>query len=44
MDYLVLVDPATFAEVPDSYRGEAVLAVAAKVGSTRLIDNLPLTF
>ncbi|GAA2664101.1 pantoate--beta-alanine ligase [Nonomuraea recticatena] len=44
VDYLVLVDPATFAEVPDSYRGEAVLAVAAKVGSTRLIDNLPLTF
>ncbi|MFG1960122.1 pantoate--beta-alanine ligase [Nonomuraea sp. NPDC049028] len=39
LDYLVLVDPATFAEVSESYRGEAVLAVAAKVGTTRLIDN-----
>ena len=43
LDYLVLVDPATFAEVNDSYRGEAVLAVAAKVGTTRLIDNVVLS-
>ncbi|MFI9552422.1 pantoate--beta-alanine ligase [Nonomuraea endophytica] len=42
LDYLVLVDPATFAEVGESYTGEAVLAVAAKVGSTRLIDNAVL--
>lgn len=40
VDYLVLVDPATFTEVPDSYEGEAVLAVAARVGATRLIDNV----
>ena len=40
VDYLALVDPATFAEVPASYAGEAVLAVAAKVGATRLIDNV----
>ncbi|WP_049568632.1 pantoate--beta-alanine ligase [Nonomuraea sp. SBT364] len=44
LDYVVLVDPATFAEVPESYTGEAVLAVAARVGSTRLIDNLVLSF
>jgi pantoate--beta-alanine ligase len=43
LDYLVLVDPATFAEVGESYRGEAVLAVAAKVGTTRLIDNAVLS-
>jgi pantoate--beta-alanine ligase len=42
VDYLVLVDPETLDDVPAEYRGEAVLLVAAKVGSTRLIDNLPL--
>ncbi|MDI3388909.1 pantoate--beta-alanine ligase [Streptomyces sp. B-S-A8] len=44
LDYLALVDPADFTEVPDGFTGEAVLAVAARVGTTRLIDNLPLTF
>ncbi|MGW1072522.1 pantoate--beta-alanine ligase [Streptomyces sp. NPDC002537] len=44
LDYLALVDPADFTEVPDGHTGEAVLAVAAKVGATRLIDNIPLTF
>ncbi|MEV0167456.1 pantoate--beta-alanine ligase [Nonomuraea fuscirosea] len=43
VDYLALVDPATFAEVSESYEGLAVLAVAARVGSTRLIDNVTLT-
>ena len=42
LDYLALVDPATFTEVDEAYRGPAVLALAAKVGATRLIDNLPL--
>ncbi|GGP97932.1 pantoate--beta-alanine ligase [Streptosporangium pseudovulgare] len=40
LDYLILVDPATFEEVGDDHVGEAILAVAAKVGSTRLIDNV----
>ncbi|MFB7665748.1 pantoate--beta-alanine ligase [Kitasatospora sp. NPDC056138] len=40
LDYLALIDPDDFAEAPDDFRGEAVLAVAAKVGSTRLIDNV----
>ncbi|WP_221361432.1 pantoate--beta-alanine ligase [Streptomyces beigongshangae] len=44
LDYLALVDPSDFTEVPDGYTGEAVLAVAARVGTTRLIDNIPLTF
>ncbi|MFG1688338.1 pantoate--beta-alanine ligase [Nonomuraea sp. NPDC049269] len=43
LDYLVLVDPATFTEVYELFQGEAVLAVAAKVGTTRLIDNVVLT-
>jgi pantoate--beta-alanine ligase len=44
LDYVALVDPADFTEVRDDHIGPAVLAVAAKVGTTRLIDNLPLTF
>ncbi|MEV8114824.1 MULTISPECIES: pantoate--beta-alanine ligase [Streptomyces] len=43
LDYLALVDPATFREVPDTHTGEAIMAVAAKVGTTRLIDNTRLT-
>ncbi|GAB2828470.1 pantoate--beta-alanine ligase [Streptomyces daliensis] len=42
LDYAALIDPADFTEVPDDFAGEAVLAVAARVGGTRLIDNLPL--
>ncbi|MFJ6729703.1 pantoate--beta-alanine ligase [Streptomyces sp. NPDC091281] len=44
LDYLALVDPSDFGDIRDDYTGEAVLAVAARVGTTRLIDNLPLTF
>ncbi|WP_327354319.1 pantoate--beta-alanine ligase [Streptomyces sp. NBC_01304] len=44
LDYLALVDPADFTEIGDGFTGEAILAVAARVGATRLIDNLPLTF
>ncbi|MBQ0827286.1 pantoate--beta-alanine ligase [Streptomyces tagetis] len=44
LDYLALVDPSDFSEVGDDHTGEAVLAVAARVGATRLIDNVPLTF
>ncbi|WP_374117976.1 pantoate--beta-alanine ligase [Streptomyces sp. S07_1.15] len=43
-DYLALVDPSDFTEVPADHRGEAVLAVAARVGTTRLIDNIRLQF
>ncbi|MDQ2756726.1 MAG: pantoate--beta-alanine ligase [Actinomycetota bacterium] len=42
VDYLVLVHPQTLQDVPEWYSGEALLAVAARVGTTRLIDNLPL--
>ncbi|MEU8569381.1 pantoate--beta-alanine ligase [Streptomyces pathocidini] len=43
-DYLALVDPSDFTEAPPDFRGEAVLAVAAEVGATRLIDNVRLHF
>ncbi|MEU9891329.1 pantoate--beta-alanine ligase [Sphaerisporangium sp. NPDC051011] len=43
LDYLSLVDPATFAAVGADHEGEAILVVAAKVGGTRLIDNVVLT-
>jgi pantoate--beta-alanine ligase len=42
VDYLVLVHPETLDDVAEWYRGEALLAVAARVGTTRLIDNVPL--
>ena len=42
VDYLVLVHPQTLQDVPEWYRGEALLAVAARVGTTRLIDNVAL--
>ena len=40
VDYLALVDPETF--VPAAGVGPAVLAVAARAGTTRLIDNMRL--
>ncbi|TDQ55215.1 pantoate--beta-alanine ligase [Actinorugispora endophytica] len=43
VDYLALVDTRTFAEVGDGFTGDAVLVVAAWVGETRLIDNVPMT-
>ncbi len=42
LDYLALIDPLSFTEAPDDFRGEAVLALAARVGSTRLIDNVSI--
>jgi pantoate--beta-alanine ligase len=41
-DYLALVGPDDFLEVADDHAGDAILAVAARVGGTRLIDNVPL--
>ncbi|WP_275005820.1 pantoate--beta-alanine ligase [Promicromonospora iranensis] len=39
VDYLALVDPVTVDAVTDDYSGHALLLVAARVGTTRLIDN-----
>jgi pantoate--beta-alanine ligase len=43
-DYLALVDPVGFAEIGPDYAGSALLLLAATVGKTRLIDNMPVTF
>jgi pantoate--beta-alanine ligase len=43
LDYLALADPVSFAPLDDGHTGAAVLVVAARVGSTRLIDNIGLT-
>ena len=42
LDYLVLAEPEGLTEVSDGYTGPAVLLVAAKVGTTRLIDNMQI--
>ncbi|MDM7830442.1 pantoate--beta-alanine ligase [Cellulomonas edaphi] len=42
VDYVALVDPDSFDEVPDDHSGEALLLLAARLGSTRLIDNTAL--
>ncbi|GAA2726350.1 pantoate--beta-alanine ligase [Cellulomonas aerilata] len=42
VEYAALVDPLTAQDVPADHLGAAVLALAARVGSTRLIDNAPL--
>ncbi|AYG03113.1 pantoate--beta-alanine ligase [Gryllotalpicola protaetiae] len=44
LDYLVIVDPATFLPLEDDATGDALILVAARVGATRLIDNAPLHF
>jgi pantoate--beta-alanine ligase len=44
LDYLTLVNPSTFAELPDDHEGQALLLVAAIVANTRLIDSAELTF
>lgn len=41
VDYIAVVDPDTLEEVPD-VRSGALVAVAAFVGTTRLIDNIVL--
>lgn len=43
LDYLALVDMATYTEVDAAFAGPARLAVAGRVGTTRLIDNVPVT-
>ena len=43
LDYVALVDPSSFEAVDDGFSGRALLLIAAKVGNTRLIDNLSIT-
>ncbi len=39
-EYVAVVDPDTFAP---PHNGRAIIAVAARIGNTRLIDNMELT-
>ena len=41
LDYATVVDPASFAEL-GSLDGSALAVIAVRIGSTRLIDNMPL--
>jgi pantoate--beta-alanine ligase len=43
-DYLVLMDARTFQPVASGFTGPALLLVAARVGTTRLIDNVLISF
>jgi pantoate--beta-alanine ligase len=47
VDYLALADAGSYAPVREddpAFRGTAVLAIAARVGPTRLIDNVLVEF
>jgi pantoate--beta-alanine ligase len=44
LDYLALVNPASFEPIEDGFRGQALMIVAANVGDVRLIDNRLITF
>ena len=39
LDYLQVVNPATFLPADDNHHGRAIVLVAARIGDTRLIDN-----
>lgn len=42
LDYLAVVNPATLLRVDADHRGPALVLVAARVGTTRLLDNGPI--
>ena len=42
VDYVSLVDPTTVDDIDADHRGQALLVLAARVGTTRLIDNAVL--
>lgn len=44
LDYIGVVNGTTMAPLPDDYTGPGLAVVAARIGSTRLIDNIELIF
>jgi pantoate--beta-alanine ligase len=42
VDYVAVVDPRTFGPAGPDHVGPALIVAAAKVGGTRLIDNVPV--
>ena len=43
LDYVALINPATFEPIEAGFVGRALLIIAAQVGGTRLIDNLSIS-
>lgn len=43
LDYLAVINPTSCEAVTSDYRGDVVIAIAARVGRTRLIDNVTAT-
>ena len=43
LDYLAIVDPESFREASPDHHGPALMLIAARVGTTRLIDNTRIT-
>ena len=43
LDYIDLVDPVHFRPVPATFAGDALAIIAARIGTTRLIDNRTVT-
>lgn len=43
LDYVALINPATFEPLEAGFVGRALLIIAAQVGGTRLIDNLSIS-
>jgi pantoate--beta-alanine ligase len=43
LDYVALINPATFEPIEAGFVGRALLIIAAQVGDTRLIDNLSIS-
>ena len=43
LDYLAIVDPESFREASPDHHGPALMLIAARVGTTRLIDNARIT-
>lgn len=44
LDYVTVAHPVTMSPVPEDHRGPALALIAARVGTTRLIDNVELDF
>ena len=44
LDYIALVDADSFADIREGFKGRALMLIAARVGETRLIDNIEIVF
>ncbi|MEY4018972.1 MAG: hypothetical protein RLZZ590_272 [Actinomycetota bacterium] len=44
LDYIALVDANSFADIREGFKGRSLMLIAARVGETRLIDNIEIVF